>query len=304
MACEKCEGNGVDCCEEAKAQQLAHQEEADRLKEERLEAERKAAEEDPSPGEEDPGEEEMVVSVDGEEDDPEKNEGTGLVKHLRKIQKETAKTAKTQAKEIEELKRQIAEKSGESEELGPKPTFDTYNESEDEFTARFEVWHEKKARIGQNQSAQKKEQETNEATWQETLKTYDSGKEELAQSLPDFEESEGLVEAMLDETQLGIIKHAVKDAAKVIYQLGRLPEQIKKLSEITDPVKFTYEIALLVPRLKMEKKRPATKPEETVGGSGRPSAGIDRVLEKLEKEAARTGDRTKIIEHKRKLKKE
>jgi hypothetical protein len=245
---------------------------------------------------------EVVVTVDGEE--PEEKEESKTFVELRKVHRETLKREKKQKKELEELKNQLANKSGENaEELGPRPVLADLGFDQEAYDKAVDAWHEKKVSVEKKQSTQKAQKEQQDKEWQETLKTYDSGKEETTKTFPDFEESEELVETMFDETQMGIIKHAVADAAKVVYQLGKLPAQIKRLSEIKDPVKFTYEIAQLVPRLKMEKKRPATKPEEAVSGSGVMSPGPSKQLAKLEAEADKNGgDRTKVIAFKKQLK--
>jgi hypothetical protein len=66
-------------------------------------------------------------------------------------------------------------------------------------------------------------------------------------------------------------------------------------------VKFAFAAARLEGQTKMERRRAGTSPEGRVTGAAPLSGGSDKTLERLEKEAERTGDRTKLIQYRKKL---
>jgi hypothetical protein len=96
-----------------------------------------------------------------------------------------------------------------------------------------------------------------------------------------------------------------EDSAKVVYALSKHPAQLAKLAQETDPIKFVIAVRDMEKRIKTEVTRKAPPPPEASTiqrGSGSVSTtNSNKRLEQLEKDAARTGNRTPVIEYKRQL---
>jgi hypothetical protein len=102
----------------------------------------------------------------------------------------------------------------------------------------------------------------------------------------------------LNDVQQAVIVKAADNPALVLYSLGKHPAKLAELSQITDPLKMAAAVARLEGGLKVMPKRKPPEPEEIASGTASVSHGKDKELERLEKEAERTGDRTKLIAYK------
>lgn len=241
---------------------------------------------------EDDGEEEQVILY-GDEAAPASGErDTDLVKHLRA--------------EIRERDKRLAEVARSQPqpqrlELGPKPTLEDCDYDEEAFDRARDEWHEQKLRVQQAQAQQAQMQQASQQAWQQELQRYQDKRAEL--KFPDVEEVEEVAASALNEVQQAVVVKVADNPALVLYSLGKHPGKLAEISKITDPLKMAAAIAKLEGNLKVVgKKKAAPEPEQIARGSARVSKGSDKTLERLEKEAERTGDRSKIIEYKRQLK--
>lgn len=242
-------------------------------------------------------EEEVIISI-GDEDSPphDEKEDSSTIKGMRKqIQESNSKLRESE----EKLKKYTG--TAETVELGPKPTLESSNHDAAVFERDLEAYHKRKRAVDDRKLKQDEQVKASEEKWQATLQNHNQKKKEL--KVKDIEEVEATVEASLDETQLGIIKHAAENSARVVVALGTHPEKLKELADIKDPVKFSFAVAKMETQLKTTTRRPATSPETTVSGTAQlSSGGTDKHLEKLEKESEKSGDRTKVNIYKRNLK--
>ena len=104
---------------------------------------------------------------------------------------------------------------------------------------------------------------------------------------------------MLSETQQGVLIEALgKSAAPLLVGLAANEKRLKALAGIKNPIRFAVEAARLESIMKTTTRRPKTPPEKRIVGSGSSSMG-GKTLEKLEAEADRTGNRTKVQAYKR-----
>ena len=77
---------------------------------------------------------------------------------------------------------------------------------------------------------------------------------------------------------------------------------MKELAGIQDPVKFAFAVAKLEAQLKVTPKRkPTTKVEKMIKGSGSLAGTTDKKLDRLRAEAEKTGDLSKVHAYKRQL---
>ena len=113
----------------------------------------------------------------------------------------------------------------------------------------------------------------------------------------DVDDVEAVVAASLNQMQLASIVQTANDAPKLIYALGKNPARLSALAKVTDPAKFIAAAVRLEMEVKMSKRRPAAEPDVPVRGSASITATADKHEQKLEAEADRTGDRSKLIKY-------
>lgn len=247
---------------------------------------------------------ELLVSI-GEESPPQEDSGssTKLVKHLRKVQRETAKTARNLKKELEELKKKSLGVELKPQDLGRKPKLEDFDYDSDKFESELSSWYERKQELDRKNAEIKNQQEVQEKQWQERLDNYSSQKEKL--KVRDYEESEFNVQETLSQTQQGIIIQGADNPALVTYALGKNSKELEKLSKIVDPVKFSFAVSKLETKLKVTNKRkPSSSPEKVLSGNLGTSSGgnYETVLQRLRDEALKTGDYSKVMEYKKRFK--
>ena len=120
----------------------------------------------------------------------------------------------------------------------------------------------------------------------------------VSAEVDDFDGAEHVVQSTLSQLQQNMIVHAVDKPELVIYALGSNPAKAKELAAIKDPVRFAVAIGKLETQLKVQPRKQPPAPERHVRGTAG-GATIDNTLERLEAEADRTGDRSKVIAYKR-----
>ena len=240
---------------------------------------------------------EIVVSI-GEESPTEDEEVKPAPDWVRNLRKEN----REKEKRIKELESKInAPKEADKPlQLGAKPSLESFDYDADRYEAALEVWYETKRMIEHKEEESRAAAEKQQQQWKETLKAYEAKKAQL--KVNDFAEVEIVVTDTLDETKQGIILHAAKDPALLVYALGKNPKKARELASINDPVKFAYMIGGLEKELKVtNKKAPPPPPEKRIKGAAPLSGTVDSILERLREEAARTGDMTKVMAYKRQL---
>jgi hypothetical protein len=233
--------------------------------------------------------EELEITF-GDEAAPASGEAeTGLARHLRE-------EIRRRDKEIADLRK--AQPAPQKIEVGPRPTMDRsdIDYDEEKFVAELEAWNARKAQAEQAESqAERQQREANEA-WQNELRQHEAKRSAL--KFPDAQDAEEVAVTALDQVQQAVIVKVADNSALVLYALGKNPAKLGQLSQIKDPLKLAAAVAKLEGTLKVTARRKAPEPEEIASGSARVTQGKDPVLERLEKEAARTGDRSRVIAHK------
>ncbi len=238
---------------------------------------------------EDEGEDELEISF-GDEAAPASESDTPLIKHLRTQLRE-------RSKELEEARKSVP---AQQIEVGEKPTLASCDYDEEAFEQELEEWKSRKAKAeAVHADAGRAEREAREA-WERELQGY--REKRAALKFADVEEVEDVATAALNQVQQAVIVKVAENPALVLYSLGKYPTRLAEISQITDPLKMAAAVAKLEGALKVTTKRKAPEPEEIARGSAPVSKGSDKTLERLEKEADRTGDRTKLIAYRKQLK--
>lgn len=238
---------------------------------------------------------ELVVSI-GEESPPQKESEPApeWVKDLRKSKREDAKKIRELSERLESYEKKP------DVELGAKPTLE--GSGEDGYdTAIYEkdltAWHEKKVQVDKKKAEDTATEESNNKAWQDTLGAYEVKKTALKAKVKDFDDAEALVKESLSVVYQGAILQGSKDPALLMLALGKNPQKLKELSSIKDPAKFIWAVATMESQLKVSNRKVATSPEKKIEGTA--SGAVDSTLAKLEAEAEKSGDRTKVLNYKR-----
>jgi hypothetical protein len=256
--------------------------------EEELELEPEAEAEDESE------DDELVVTIG--EDSPPPEETTPApdwVRDLRKQYREEKKRSKELEKKLETLTKGDEKKATT---LPQKPTLELADYDTEQYENMLTDWYEKKRKYETEQQAVQQREQEAQQEWQGKLDSYEDAKSKL--KVRDFEDAEELVTEQFTTIQQGMILAGADNPALVVYALGKNPKKAAELASIQDPVKFAFTLAKMETQLKTS-KRSAPPPERTVTGTGTLSGSVDRTLDRLREEAAKTGDFTKVVAYKR-----
>lgn len=226
---------------------------------------------------------EFSFDDDGEESDPFKGqEAPEWVKQVRK--------------ENRELKRQLKQRESQQHEqqqaLREKPTLDAHEYDSDAYEADYAAWlSEKSQHEAKVQAEQQKYQHYDER--------YKSSVDAVRAKVADYDEIEQSIVDTVPAQRQALIKMLVDDPARMVVALGKSPAQLEKLSGLDD-IQFAKQIVLMEQQMSSKSKsrnpnKPKPKTHELEGAAG----GTDTKLAKLEAEAAKTGDRSKVIAYKR-----
>lgn len=238
----------------------------------------------------------VVVSI-GEEsptsEEAEQERAPEWVRELRKSNRE-------KDREIRELKAQAAAatKAPSATVVGAKPTLEGCGYDADQFESELTQWHQRKKDVEAEEAKKEDAAKAERSAWQAKLDAY--GKQKSALKVSDYEDAEAVALESLNVTQRGVILSGADAPATLVYALGKNPKRLKELASISDPVKFAFAVAKLETQLKVTPRKAAPLPETTVRGSARIMS--DATLTRLEAEADKSGDRTKVIEYRKKLK--
>lgn len=244
-------------------------------------------------------EEDGVVVTIGEEAPPPEEEETERapewVRDLRKQYREEKRRNK-------ELQEQLAATMGATKvaELGQKPTLEAADYDTERYEKELAAWYERKRKHDEAEAARQAEAETAEREWKQKLEGYQSAKATL--KVRDYDDAEEVVQDAFTVTQQGMILQGADNPALLVYALGKNPKRAKELASIKDPVKFAFAVARLETQLKVTKRKASSKPEPTISGTGRPSGSVDSTLERLRKDAEKTGDYSKVYAYKQRQK--
>lgn len=224
-----------------------------------------------------------------------KQSAPAWVRELRRRERELQR-------EVRELRAKVQTPQIENQPpaVGAKPKLEDHDYDAEKFEVALAGWFERKRQADEHAAKQKQSEEQQKQAWQARLDAY--GKAKASLRVRDYEDAESSVTESLNVTQQGIIVSGAENPALVTYAIGKDPAKLKELAAISDPVKFAFAVAKLETQLKVNPRKPAAAPEVIVKSTTRLAGGShDQVLERLYDEADKTGDRTKVIAYKAKL---
>lgn len=267
-------------------------------------------EDDTNPAEVVPGEgesEEDDEGVDvqiGDEAPPasevEQQAAPGWAKELRKKNREDQKRIRELAEENARLKSGTPDNAAQTP---TEPTLEACDYDEDVYKAKLATYlsHKQKAEA---KAEELKKQKDDEAAEAETRRaSYKQSA--VALGVKDYDDAEAEVADALSQDQQGILIAGCGDnAPKIVYALSKHPAELAKLAAIKNPIQFAFAVAKLEDKVKVTpRSKTPPAPETRLTGTASLSTGKgDKTLDRLEADAARTGDRSKVIAYKRSLK--
>jgi DNA repair exonuclease SbcCD ATPase subunit len=241
---------------------------------------------------------EVVVSF-GDEAPPPEPEPTPDSNQLKQLREER-KILLREKRELEDKLRAKEDPIPEAP-LGPEPSLEDYDYDEAKFKDGWRDWTERKRQAEEKAAKANAEARAKEEAWHAKLADYGQAKAKL--KVPDYEEAEERIQQLFDVTQQGVMIAGADNPALLVYALGKHPAKAKELAAIKDPVKFAFAVAKLETQMKTTPRpRAAPPPPETPLQSTAPSrSATNATLERLEEEALRTGNRTKVAAYRRQL---
>lgn len=248
----------------------------------------------------------VTIEIDGEEppQEQEKDEfrGERAPEWVRKQRKQN----KELKRELRDLKKQIADSQSTKEEeftLGPRPKLEEFDYDMDKFNAANDKWYADKRKADEQKAEKQAEAEKQKEYVRQVEESYIEKKTALSGMVDDYEDAEDAIKEGLSIAQQNVIISAAENPANIVYILYKRPELLKQMSAIEDPFKFAVELGKLETKARVKssakKGRPTTQPEGKVSSQSVVKGGIKTQLARLEKEADKTGDRTKLIKFKR-----
>lgn len=226
-----------------------------------------------------------------DEEEPDESEQTPLVQRLRS--------------EIRERDRRLAKlaKAPEGDD-DPEPkisdepgSIEDFDYDSDRLRAAWQKHKEDLATHAEWKVRQKGKEATREAEQIQTVKRVQQQAAQLG--VKDFDTREARVREALSPIQLKAIVQYADNPAAMIAALGGSQTKLDELSSVSDPARFMMKLQDLQRGLKVGARK-APEPEARVrGGNANISAVTDKELERLEREADRTGNRSKVIAYKR-----
>lgn len=242
-------------------------------------------------------------------DDQDDGEGPALVTFgdedpddLGQVDNSAIRRMREQLRDKERRIRELEQSSAPKPvEVGPKPGLwdDDIAGDEELYDKRLLAWKAREDAAGRQQETQAEESRKLNEAWQQDLSAFEQKKGRL--QFEDRDDAISTATASFDLVQQAVIVKAAADPALLLYALSKSEAKRDELAKIHDPIKMAAAVARMEGAVKVTKGRKAPEPDKPQRGSSAMPGGSDKQLEKLEKEAARTSDRTKLIAYKTKL---
>lgn len=219
------------------------------------------------------------------------------VKELRRSHREMVRALRDKDAEITRLK---GTTSAAVETLGEEPTFESCEYDPEKYRTAVIGWTGRKAKIEQQQRDREQADQAERAKWQTRITAVQAEASKL--KVPDYTDAVDALETTFSPVQMGIViggPNDPKTSAALRYALGKNPKKARELAAIADPVKFAFAIAHLETQLKVTPRKTAPAPERMARSSTAGVSPVDNTLAKLQAQADKSGDRTKVAKYMR-----
>jgi hypothetical protein len=223
--------------------------------------------------------------------------GRRALKRLRELAAEKSREARVATARLAQLEAGSTPNTA----MPKKPTFEECGFDEAVYDKQIEEWVLAKAEAEKRAATQEAERQKGEQDYNDRLKRYTESKQVLR--VPDYEEAEDVVRRSLSTQQQAIIIRNAAEPEKFVYALGRSKKALGELASIMDLDRFAYRVAKLEGEIVVKKKGPPPVESRLPGGSAATvgTGSLKNQLAAAEKDAERTGDRSKVIAIKRQM---
>lgn len=215
------------------------------------------------------------------------------VKDLRRSNREKDKVIRDLEKKL-----QAVTPATQTVVVGEKPTLEGCGYDAEKFEQDLEAWHNRKREADEQRRTQETAEHQQRAQWQARMDAV--GKAASAIKVPDAEDAVMAFESTFSALQQGIILGGPDDpktSAQLRIALGKSPKLARELAAVTDPVKFAMRLQTMVDKMKITPRKAAPAPDTPVRSSVGGAAAVDNQLLRLQAEADKTGDRSKVAKY-------
>jgi hypothetical protein len=229
--------------------------------------------------------EEGSPPVEDQDNNGKKNWVTEVRRKHRELEREN-RELKQKMQSLEQPKQEVLQ-------LPPEPELSDYDWDEADYKKAVHEWYSIKAKVDQQKAVE--EQKAQMQQYEQTKKFDDYNKAKASFDKREFDESEFIATTLLTVPQQNMLLQYSDDPAALVYKLGKNHKDIKKLSDIQDPIMFIKELAKTEERMKAVKVNKAAAPKAESGiprKSGGGTGGINSNLDRLRQKAEQTGDYT------------
>jgi hypothetical protein len=236
-------------------------------------------------------EEETVIAFADEGEDVE--DDTPVVRRLR-----------DQLRQTQRQLRQVTRAPVQSDDPEPvipaRPSLESVDYDQD----KFDELSEKREKAILERAAWERRNEDRERDRkrqeEDQVKHIEQQKRSLGVS--DYDARAEAVRERLTDAQMAVLLNGADNAVKLIYALGRSDIKLSELASIDNLAKFAARVGQLERDIKVTKKQPPAPQSRVRGATASTAVTSDaKYLEQLEREADRTGDRSKIVAYNRQL---
>lgn len=225
--------------------------------------------------------------------------GKRALQAARKAAKDAA--AKARAAEAElAAERALKAAPAQDEPLPEKPTIEGCNYNTDVYDEKLREYFAAEQKVKDKRQALIAEEVAKTEDYQKRLGNYISAKQSMR--VPDFDTAESMVRSKLSIAQQNVLIRCCDDPATTILALGRSKRALDDLAAIKDVDRFANSLGKLEGKIAVTKKSPPP-PESKIRGNAGSGGGVSLAtqLEAAEREADRTGDRTRVQQIKRQM---
>lgn len=249
-------------------------------------------------GEDDSDDGEHVITLGGEKAPVEEEDDTrapAWVRDVRKTNRELVRKTREQEAEIARLKGSGTPTQPAAIVVGEEPKFEDCDYDPDKFKAATLAWAKRKQDAETQETERSSKQKADQQAWEKRIAAVDAEASKL--KVRDPEGALMTFEDTFSILQRGIILNGpddVKTSATLRLALGANPKVAKELAAINDPIKFTLKLGKIIEDMSVTTRKTAPVPERSVRGNVAGGSAVDKTLERLQKDADRSGDRTKV----------
>lgn len=226
----------------------------------------------------------------------EQGQDSSVIRQLRESQREEAKKRKEAERRLADLEERTKPAEQAAPEIGARPKLADFDYDEDAHEAAVERWYGQKRAREAFEAKQQATQEDMAKQQQQVVADYQAKVAALPVDKAKYQAAESEVVASLSPMQQAVLLKSPV-AERVVMAIGNSPTHLEKLAKLNDPIALAMEIGRLETQLTTTKqKKSAPPPDRPMTGAG--AGPADSALERLEAEAERTGDRSKVVAYK------